>query len=94
MCTQFVKAAAQEQAMVGLEDFDTCRVNYEAEGSEGRVGVASVERYVVDEICCSTQDDAGRGEAAAVVTEMGVGDERQPLLGDAFEAEKRLDGEA
>lgn len=87
-------AAAQEQAIAGLEDVDTCRITDEAQGCKGWVGVGSGERCVVDEIGCLTQKDAGGGEKAAAAVELGAGDERKPLLGDAFEAKERLDGEA
>ena len=49
---------------------------------------------MIDETGGSTQDDACRGKTAVKATELGVGDKREPLLGDAFESEKGLDGQA
>ena len=49
---------------------------------------------MIDEPGCSTQDDAGRGKTAVMATELGVRDKKEPLLGDAFQPEKRLDRKA
>ncbi|KAL6292443.1 hypothetical protein ACE6H2_000585 [Prunus campanulata] len=41
-----------------------------------------------------TQNDACRGKTAVEATELGGGDDAEPLLGDTFESEKRRDVQA
>ncbi|PQP96790.1 hypothetical protein Pyn_19536 [Prunus yedoensis var. nudiflora] len=51
-------------------------------------------RQVTNETGTSTQDDACRGKTAMAGTELWIGDEIEPILGDTFESEKRLNGQA